>query len=147
MQLYNYIVNPIEHLMLTDKNYEKNYVYHEYEVYTYVMIIIADTRQCCGKTNNTASFLAGKPVNGDVFIAFYKKPEYNENPPYVSVSTDKLNEILSIRKKSPIFTTGMNRSDREYVNFEKIVELECNKHCKHADLNITDIKGELLNIK
>ncbi|VBB17989.1 hypothetical protein YASMINEVIRUS_452 [Yasminevirus sp. GU-2018] len=147
MQTYSYIMNPIEHLMLTDRDYEKNYVYHEYEVYTHVMMIVADTRQLGGKLNEVATHLAGKPVNGDVFVALYKKPEYDEHPPYASISIDTVKEIASIRRKAPSLTTGLNRSEKEYVNFEKILELERKKNSDKPDLVASEIKGELLNIK
>lgn len=147
MQTYTYIMNPIEHLMLTDAKYETNYVCHEYEVYTHVMIIVADLREINGKLNKTATLLAGKPVNGTVFVALYKKPEFNEQPPYVGLTINRLNNILKIREKSASFTTGMERSDREYVNFEKIIEIEIDKYSKHPSIEPESIVGELLNIK
>jgi len=75
----------------------------------------------------------------------YKKPEYNENPPYVGLSIDCLKNILSIRRRSTLLTTGMTRSDREYVNFEKLLELENIKHANKPSLNLTDITGDSLN--
>lgn len=143
---YKYIVNPLEHLMLTDSNYDKHYVYHEYEVYTHVMMIITDTREINGKLNKTATLLAGKPVNGTVFVALYKKPEYNENPPYITITNKRLDIILSIRNKNSELTTGFQRSEREYVNFDKILELEKKKHSDKPLIIVEDIKGELLNI-
>lgn len=147
LQSYKYIMNPLEHLILTDSNYEDNYVYHEYEIYTHVMIIIADRREINGQLNNMATLLAGKPVYGKVFIALYKKPEFNENPPYVSLSFTTLKNILNIRQKHASLTTNMNRSDREYINFEKLLELENIKHTDKPTLLATEITGEPLNIK
>lgn len=146
MQSYNYIMNPLEHMMLTDTNYASNYVYHEYEVYTHIMMIITDTREINGVLNEIATLLAGKPVNGDVFVALYRKPEYNENPPYVSVTENLIKSILNIRQKSVSLTTGMNRAEREYINFEKILELEQRKHEQLPSHLATEIQGELLNI-
>lgn len=147
MREYRYIMNPIEHLMLSDGDYEKHYVYHEYEVYTYVMMIVADTRSLNCKLNEIATLLANKPVRGSVSVAMYKKPEYNESPPYVSVDINKLKLILNVRKKSPVLTTGLTRSENEYVNFDKLLKLENVKHADKPDLIASDISGELLNIK
>lgn len=142
---YSYIMNPLEHLMLTDPDYAKNYVYHEYEVYTYVMMIIADTREVNGILNQTATLLAGRPVNGDVFVAIYRKPEFNENPPYMDLSISTITNILNIRQRSVSLSTGMNSTDKEYINFKKLLELEKLKHKDIPILVATDIKGELLN--
>lgn len=142
---YKYIQNPLEHLILTDSDYEKHYVYHEYEVYTHVIILVVDTRETNGVFNSTATLLAGRPVNGIVYVGMYKKPEFNEHPPYVSLSVDVLKKILSIRSKSVQLTTKFERSDREYVNFEKILELEENKHSNKNDIDPKSITGDLLN--
>lgn len=147
MSLFKYIMNPMEHLIMTDNEYEKNYIYHEYEVYTHVMIIIADVREINAPPNKTASFLAGKPVNGTVYVALYKKPDYNENPPYVRLNIDRLNKILNLRRKSPSITTGMSASDKEYINFEKILNLETEKHSDKPSMSFEEITGESLNIK
>jgi hypothetical protein len=147
MQTYTYIMNPIEHLMLTDTNYSSNYVYHEYEVYTHVMMIVADTREINGVLNESATLLAGKPVNGDVFVAMYRKPEYNENPPYVSMNIDLIKDIMYIRQKSTLLTTGLNRAEKEYINFEKILDLEKKKYEYMPNLTVSEINGECLNKK
>lgn len=146
---YTYIMNPIEHLMLTDNDYEKHYVYHEYEVYTHVIMIVADTREINGGLNETATLLAGNPVNGDVFVALYRKPEYNENPPYISLNKDRLSDILAIRQKSASLTTNFNNvsTEKEYINFEKLLELEKKKHEHLSTLSVSEMKGQLLNVK
>lgn len=145
---YKYIMNPIEHLMLTDKDFKDNYIYHEFEVYTHVMMVIVDVRENKnGSINEYASMLAGQIVKGRVFIAMYKKPEYNETPPYASINLERLKKIYKIRKISPTLTTGMSRSEREYINFDKILELECDKHKDKQELSISDLKGNCLNNK
>lgn len=146
MGTYKYIINPLEHLMLTDPNYEKNYVYHEYEIYTHVIKVITDTREINGIQNNIGTLLCGAPVNGTIFVGLYKKPQYDEEPPYVDLSIQKLNAILKIRQKSTSLTTGMQKSDNEYVNFEKILEMEYIKHKNIKNKNVSDINGELLNL-
>lgn len=143
---YKYIMNPIEHLILSDNNYSEKYVYHEYEVYTHVMVIFAEVGAEQEKLNEKASLLAGKPVRGPVHVVLYRKPEYNENPPYISLSSNVLNLIYEIRRKSSSLTTGMEKSQNEYINFEKILDLECKKHANKPSLKLTDITGESLNI-
>ena len=143
---YQYIVNPIEHLILTDPQYEKHVVLHEYEIYTHVLIIIADTRENNGTLNIKGTLLANNPVNGTIFIAMYKKPEFNEQPPYTSISKNTLESILNIRQKSANLTTNFSKSDKEYVNFEKLLELENLKHSNLPNKNVNNIIGELLNI-
>lgn len=142
---YQYIVNPLEHLMMTDNDYEEHYVYHEYEVYNHVMMVIVDVRENNGTLNKTATLLCNKPVMGKVFVALYRKPEFNENPPYASLSIDRFNSILNIRKRSAELTTGMDNSSKEYVNFEKILQLENEKHSNIKVLQTDQIKGECLN--
>lgn len=143
---YKYIMNPIEHLILSDNDYLEKYVSHEYEVYTHVMIIFAEVGATDQKINEKASFLAGKPVHGTVHVALYKKPEYNENPPYISLSSQTLDTIYEIRRRSSSLTTGMEKSQNEYVNFEKLLDLENKKHGNKSPLKITEITGESLNI-
>ena len=144
--IYKYILNPLEHLMLSDPNHATNYVYHEYEVYNRIMMIIADTRELNGELNAMATLLAGKPVNGTVFVALYKKPQFNESPPYISLTTDILDKIYNIRSKSPSYTTGMTQGHEEYVNFEKLLELEVDKY-KDKPTNLPEaVNGESLNV-
>ena len=131
---------------MQDAEYAKNYVCHEYEVYTYIMIVIAGIREINEPLNEKATLLAGKPVNGNVCVAMYKKPEYNEQPPYVGLSISTLENILKIRQKSSSLTTNMEKSHSDYVNFEKILELEYVKHGDIPGLNAVNISGELLNI-
>jgi hypothetical protein len=139
-------MNPMEHLILSDPKYAENYIYHEYEIYTHIMMLIVDTREIHGKINKIGSFLAGRPVNGTVFVAIYKKPDYNENPPYIGLSVHQLINIISLRQRSAGLTTGMSVSEKEYVNFDKLIELENIKHKNMPLLTIGEIKGESLNL-
>ena len=143
MRIYKYITNPLEHLMLTDPKYMEHYIYHEYEVYNHVLIIIVDLREKHGKYNQIASYLSGRPCNGTVFIGIYKKPDSKDNPLYSSLSINILNKILTIRKKSTSLTTGMSPSENEYVNFEKLLDEEIKKHYFKPDVIIS---GPLLNL-
>jgi len=143
---YKYIMNPIEHLILTDSDYSKNYVYHEYEVYTHVMVIFAKVNALDERINEKASLLAGAPVNGSVHVVLYKKPEYNENPPYVSLEPSLLESIFAIRSRGSSLTTGMEKSNGEYINFEKILDLETKKHVNKPMIRVGEITGECLNV-
>jgi hypothetical protein len=146
MKTYTYIVNPLEHLMLTDAQYEQHYVYHEYEVYTHIMMVIVDIREKNKECNEYATLLCGKPVCGTVFVALYRKPDYNENPPYIGLTIQRLKNILEIRSKSASFTTCVEKSDKEYINFDKILELEKNKHSCKKSLKVSEIIGDHLNM-
>jgi hypothetical protein len=148
--VYKYIMNPMEHLILSDKDYKDHYIYHEYEVYTHVMMIITDVREANKSNDNineTASFLAGGLAKGRVFIAMYKKPDYSETPAYANLNIERLKKILEIRKVSTDLTTGMSCSDKEYINFDKILELEWAKHKDKPTVTLDSLKGECINKK
>jgi hypothetical protein len=149
MQPYQYITNPLEHLILTVPNYENIYRYHEYEIYTHVLLIIVNTTIEPNKANlnKNATYLAGKPTYGDVFIGMYKKPDYNEALPYSSISIPILNKIINIRSKSTELTTNKTNAEHEYINFEKLLELEIDKHNNRPTINSDIIDGASLNIK
>ena len=149
MHIYRYISNPLEHLMLTVPNCSDIYRYHEYEIYTHVLIIVVDTTVEITKENlnKKATHIAGKPTYGDVFIGMYKKPDYNFAPPYAGLSISILDKILNIRSRSTEFTTNKSKSDHEYINFEKLLDLENKKYKDHAILDADKIEGEILNLK
>lgn len=147
IDIYQYINNPFEHLILTDPEYEQHYIYHEYEVYTHVLIVIADVREKNGKINEKATLLCNKPIKGKVFVALYKKPNFNENPPYINLNIERFNNILNIRKISANLTEGTTNTEREYVNFDKLLQLENDKYKNTPTLKISQINGECLNNK
>lgn len=147
IQPYKYILNPIEHIIVADGQYSKHYVYHEYEIYTHILVIFADTREINGMLNKKGTLLAGVPVNGDIHIAMYKKPYYNEQPLYASICTKKLDLILDIRSKSQNYTTNFSVSEKNYVNFEHLLYVEHNKYKNIVQMDVSTIKGELLNVK
>jgi hypothetical protein len=145
MSYYKYIDNPLEHLILTDKNYDKNYIYHEYEIYTHIIVVVVDVRETSGRINKLGTLLCGKPVNGKIFVGLYRKPDFNENPPYVTLSIERLQNILNIRKKDSNLTTDFSNSDKEYINFDKLLELKLIQHKNLKNKSVSDISGELLN--
>lgn len=142
---YKYIDNPLEHLMLTDNNYDKHYVYHEYEIFTHIIIVVVDTRESNGQINKNGTLLCGKPVNGKIFVGIYRKPEFNEKPPYISLSIERLQNILNIRKKGIELTTNFTNSDREYINFDNLLDIKMNEHKNLKTIDYTSITGLLLN--
>jgi len=142
MSLYTYVINPFEPLILSEPDYENKYVYHEYEIYNYVMTIIVKKEET--EPNILAMFLSGCKVNGKVYVSLYRKPTYNEKPPFISLDINRLNNIISIRKRNPSLTTNFNYSN-EYINFDKLIELELVKHNSIPFRNISDINGDLLN--
>lgn len=145
MSSYKYITSPLEHLMLTDDKYDMHYVYHEYEIFTHIMIVIVDVREIHGIINKIGTLLCGKPVKGKIFIGLYRKPDFNENPPYIDLSIDKLQNILSIRQKDCNLTTNFENSDREYINFDNLLKLKKNEYKELKTKDISMITGELLN--
>jgi hypothetical protein len=142
---YKYIDNPLEHLLLTDKNYDKHYVYHEYEIYTHVIVVTVDVREVNGNINKLGTLLCGKPVKGKIYIGMYRKPDFNENPPYVTLSINQLQNILHIRMKGTGLTTDFANSEKEYINFDKLLEIKINEHRDLKNKQLSDITGELLN--
>ncbi len=146
---YSYIVNPLEHLILTDPKYEEHYRYHEFEFYNCVIKVILDIRSSSTTdvTNVPASFICGRIVKGDVFIAMYRKPEFNEHPPYISITKNILENIIKIRKLSENVGTNINKSDKEYINFEKLLELELNRltSANHGERNLAELIQDPLN--
>lgn len=145
LDVYRYIHNHLEHLMINDPQYDQNYVYHEYEVYTHVLIVTVDVREKNGQINEKATLLCNKPVKGRVYVGLYRKPYYNEEISYINLTIERFNNILNIRKISASLTEGMSNSDKEYVNFDKLLQLENDKYKNHTALNINQISGECLN--
>jgi hypothetical protein len=110
-------------------------------------MMIVDTRECDGLPNHTASLLAGAPVNGTVFVASYKKPDFDEQPPFAGLSIPILKKILELRKRSSALTTGMANSEKDYVNFENLLDLEIVKHAATPVRCFSELTGDLLNKK
>lgn len=131
IEQYSYVGNPIEYLMFSDPDFDKHYVYHEYEVYTHVMIVFVNSDHIEANINEKASLLCGcdNIVKGKAYVALYRKPVYGENPPYVDLNLDRFNKIFGIRTISPELTTGMaTNPEKEYVNLDKLLQLEHTKH-------------------
>lgn len=122
INIFEYVSNPIEHIMLTEKDYEKNYIYYEYEIFIYMIKIFIDKRNEKSKINKKASLLCNEDIKGRAYFALYAKPTYNECPPYIYLNEWRFNKILDICNKSRSLFK-MDIVQNEYYNFDKILEL------------------------
>lgn len=141
MEEYKYITNPLEPLIKIDNNFKQNYIYHEYEIYTRVIMIFVDKRNDNDNSsiNVNASMLCQIPIYGNAVVGMYKKPEYTESPPYVSLSLSRFKNILNIRKRGAHLTTGFEKNSINYVNYDKLISLELNKHSNKKIIPIDNI--------
>jgi hypothetical protein len=121
---YKYVMNPLEPMMLNDPKYEEHLRYHEYEFYNVVLKVIVDLRDEDKPINESMSWLCGKVVKGMVRIGMYKKPEFNEQPPYHTITADLFKKIVMLKQINQNIGVGVNRSPNEYMNLYKIVELD-----------------------
>ena len=134
---YQYIQKPIENIILTDKDYEKHYRIHDYEVFTKVMRIIVDIRKENKKINLKASYLTGKTVYGSIKVGFYEKAFEREDSNYVNVSKECFEKIIEIRGYDTKITENFNTvQNDEYINFENLVDLE---HVSGRKLHFDDV--------
>lgn len=123
---YFYIQNPLENIILEDPNYKDNYRYHEYEVFDYrltVFVEVLDSLKPPKPLNKFASQLTNVKTYGRVFLSLSKQPEYNETPPYADLTNKRLELIHFLRSRSTEITKTIPRSDKSYLNFDKILEL------------------------
>lgn len=153
---YQYVYSPYDPIV-NEQNFRDKYVSHEYEVYDRIMTLIANVKTNDelnninkNTLNHKATLLANKPIYGDVYVSMCKKPESKEiEPPFMTLTIEQLNSIINIRGRSASLTVdfGNSMSDREYINFEKLLELsETRYYDKKMQIPI-DIKGECLNLK
>lgn len=137
---YDYIEHPIEHLIITDKDWQDNYRTHEYEIFNRVIIVTIDIREN-EKLNLNASYLTGYKTFGTVFIGMYEKSIDNENK-YVDTTKDIMKKIINIRgtdqKKTENFSIVDNN---EYINFENLIEQE-SLHVKELKYDTSKVLNE-----
>ena len=55
--------------------------------------------------------------------------------------------IINNRYKEPLLTTGLTQTEKEYINFDNLLYIECEKYKDTPTRNATLITGQLLNIK
>jgi len=144
MKEYKYTENP----MICLKNIQ-DYIYHEYEIYTKVLMVIVNTKENNNKLNEKATLIAGHPVRGSVYFALMNKAQSatEQYVPYFNLTIPMLNNILAIRSRDINITTNHTQSEYDYINFEKLLELDVEKHSSKTPKNATKIVGVLLNIK
>jgi hypothetical protein len=124
IKTYEYIENPLELLITTDKNWMENYRTHEYEIYNRVMIVIVNIKEK-DVFNLNASLLTGIKTNGCVFVGMYEK-SLDNNSKYVGTSIDIMKKIIKVRGDDQQKTENFSIFDnsREYINFEYLIEQE-----------------------
>ncbi len=144
---YRYITEPFEELMLNEPDYDKHYRYHEYEMFTNVIRVIVDTRsnEQTSSYNETISWLCGKRVYGTVYVGMYKKPEYNENPPFISLNSEIFDKIIKLKKISRDAGNDFTKPVNQYANFLFLVDIELDK-CKNDVVSESNsIDSDVLN--
>jgi acetyl-CoA acetyltransferase len=67
--------------------------------------------------------------------------------PYFNLTIPMLNNILAIRSRDINITTNHTQNEYDYINFEKLLELDVEKHSSKTPKDATKIVGVLLNIK
>lgn len=127
---YHYIQNPLENVILTDSDYESHYRYHEYEVYNHRITVFVDLRESHNdeNLNIVASHITGHKIYGKVLISLSGKPEFNSSAPYTDLTNDRLRLIAAIRSRSTDLTAEIGPSDKEYINFDKLLEIASITH-------------------
>jgi len=144
MKQYKYTENPLISL-----NNIHEYIYHEYEIYTKILMVIVNTTEKDNKLNEKATLIAGHPVRGTVYFGLYNKSQSitEKYSPYINLSIEMLNNILSIRSRDINLTINHTQGDNEYINFEKLLELEEARHSTKSINDPAKFIGTLLNIK
>lgn len=147
MESYKYASNPLEPLIARVANYDKFYRYHEYEFFNMVLQIVVDIREEKLETNinHNASFICNQLVYGRSWIGMYRKPYYNEIPPYISIDCEILEKIIRVRNRSPTIGTGVSVSPDHYINFYMILDLENNRTVQSNPRHIKAVVQKSLN--
>ena len=141
---YFYIQQPLENVIMTDADYSKHYRYYEYEVFNHIVVMYIDIRETgTDRINKIASELAGSTVYGDVLISLTKKPMFDEQPSFVSLSDKTFSMIHFLMGRSHDILK-LPGSATEYINFYKLLELS---QQRYADLPVRQISSESLNVE
>lgn len=127
---YYYIQNPLENVILTDSDYEKHYRFHDYEVFNHQLSVFVDIR-CNSENsilNDTVSRITNSKVYGRALLSLSKRPEFTENPDFVDLTDERFESIAYLRSRSPDTTMAISKSDKTYVNLDKIFEVAKNRY-------------------
>lgn len=142
---YFYYQNPLENVILTDSNYEKYYRFHEYEVFNYQLTVFVDIR--CNSNNSTlneaVSFITNSKVYGPALLSLSKRPDFRENPAFVDLTDSRFDIILFLRSRDPEITKAIDKSDKVYVNFDKILELAKTRYSNVPIRSVQSLVGIL----
>ena len=125
---------------MNDPEYKSKYGLYEYEIYNRILIIILNVtlNENNSKLNKDISYITGSKVYGPVFITTSKKPDFTEYTPYVSLTIDQYKKILDIRSKNHETTQNFVNSEKIYINFENILNLEQKKFINYEKQNISN---------
>jgi hypothetical protein len=122
---YHYIQNPIENIIMAESDYEDHYRYHEYEVFNHQITIFVDNRENRDDVNinSIATKLSGHKTYGRVMISLSKMPDFDEMPSFAELTDERFDYIEFLRSRSTELTKSIAKSDKAYVNFDKILEV------------------------
>jgi hypothetical protein len=127
---YFYIQNPLENVIMTESDYESHYRYHEYEAFNHQVTIFIDLRynEENADLNESASQIAGAKIYGRVLVSLAKRPDFSETPPYVDLTDDRFESIRFLRSRSTEIMQNIAKSEKTYVNFDKILNLSKSRY-------------------
>lgn len=141
---YFYIQQPLENIIMSDADYSKHYRYYEYEVFNHIVVMYIDIRETgTDRINKIASELAGSTVYGDVLLSLTKKPMFDEQPSFISLSDQTFSMIHFLMSRSHDIVK-LPGSATEYINFYKLLELS---QQRYADLPLRPVSSESLNVE
>jgi hypothetical protein len=143
---YFYIQNPLENIIMTESDYEEHYRYHEYEVFNHQLTVFVDCRFNADNSNlnESVSEIVGAKVYGRALVALSRRPEFNENPSFAHLTDDRFDSIHYLRRRSPDTTAYVAKSEKVYMNFDKILDLARNRYSS-IDVRSIDSLTEVLN--
>ena len=133
--MYRYVANALEHIVKEDAEYTSKYRGHQFEFYNNIIDVFVNTS--CNADNSekniSASFLCGATVYGRVWVGLSKCPTYNEDPPFIDLTIQRLKAIIEIRSK------GISTPKEEgnvYVNLDKVMSLTVTKYREKEVLDV-----------
>ena len=147
MDSYKFVSTPMDPIIAQVADYDKFFRYHEYEFINMVLQVIVDTREERSEKNinNNASFICNQLVYGRSWISMYRKPYFNEHPPYITIDRNVLERIIRVRNQSPTIGTNVTVSPEHYINFYMMLDLENSRISTSAPRHIKTVIQKSLN--
>lgn len=144
---YTFSNHPFEPLLSQSKDINKDFKVIDIELYNRLIRVIFDTRQTQNSAplNENISFLCNKFVYGNVCVAMLKKPIFNEDIEFVSLSEDVFNSFIQLRKKSAEEGTMVQNSPDNYINFEISLHTALEKYKNDPDRTLQMLDKVSLN--